>query len=113
MIRVVEKLATEEQTPNRLSVSVAAGEGETSAAVFSDVKEALLEWQRSGRSTRGILEIEIQTEESMSMSALQEFMNTVSATDPQIYEFYRGLKDATVRTVSPSGKRIKTIGFAH
>jgi len=40
-------------------------------------------------------------------------MNIVSERDAQISEFYGDLKEAIICTVSPSGKRIKKIGFAH
>ena len=96
-----------------MSVSVAVAEGESGSAEFSRVKDALLEWQRLGRAARGALDIDIQTEESMSSATLHEFMNIVSGQDAQVFEFYRDLREATICTVSPSGKRIKKIGFAH
>lgn len=113
MIRVVETLAAQEEAPNRLSVSVVVAEGERRAAEFIRVKDALLEWQRSGRAARGALDIDIHTEESLSSVTLNEFMNVVSERDAQISEFYRDLKEAIICMVSPSGKRIKKIGFAH
>ena len=96
-----------------MSVSVAVAEGESRAAEFIRVKDALLEWQRSGRAARGALDIDIQTEESLSSATLHEFMNIVSGRDAQVFEFYEELKEAIICTVSSSGKRIKKIGFAH
>ena len=77
------------------------------------MKDALLEWQRSGRAARGALQIDIQTEDSLSLPTLQEFMSIVSERDPQLFEFYKNLKEAKVCAVSPSGRILKKIGFAH
>ncbi len=113
MIKVVENLGVEGKPPNRLSISVAVGEGESTEAEFGRVRDALLAWQKSGRAARGALEIEIQTEESGSSDVLHTFMRIVSAEDPLLHEFYGTLQGAEICTVAASGKRIKKIGFAH
>ena len=111
MIKVVEQLGAEAEQPNRLSVSVAVGEGESTVVEFGRVRDALLKWHKSGRGIRGALEIEIQTEESGAREILHTFMNVVSEKDAWVGAFYGSLSKAEICTVTPSGKRIKTIGF--
>jgi hypothetical protein len=113
MVRVIETLSAEGKAANSLSVTVAVGENENSMAEFARVKDALLTWQRSGHSARGGLEIDIQSEEAVCTATLQEFMNVVSERDPEMGEFYRNLKEAKIYVVSPAGRIIKTVGFAH
>ena len=113
MVKVVETLGTGIKSLNRLSISVALGAGENASAEFSRVKDALLEWQKSGHAAAGALAIEIGTEEPNSRAVLNTFMNIVSSKERLIHEFYRSLREAEICVVSPGGKRIKKLGFAH
>ncbi len=113
MVKVVETLDTKAKSPSRLSISVAFGAGENASAEFSRVKEAILEWQKSGRAASGTLAIEIRAEESDSQGVLNAFLNTVSSNERLIHQIYRSLREAEICVVSPGGKRIKKLGFAH
>ncbi len=104
MVKVVEK--------SHLSISFAVNKGESTAVDFGGVKTALLDWHKSGRAAGGYLEIDIRTNKARSSEVLQSFMHVVSEQEPSLSEFYRSLSEAVIRTVSPSGKIIKKIGFA-
>lgn len=104
MIKVVET--------SRLSVSFTAKKGERTAADLGRVKAALLDWHKSGRAAGGFLAIDIRTSKARSSDVLHSFMHVVSEQEPVVSEFYSSLSEAVIRTVSPSGKIIKKIGFA-
>lgn len=103
MVKVVET--------SRLSISFAVKKGESPATEFGQVKTALLDWHKTGRAAGGVLAIDIRTNKVRSNEALQSFMHVVSEREPLVSEFYSSLSEAVIRTVSPSGKIIKKIGF--
>jgi len=113
MLKISEALAGTGALSYRLCLSVVVRADENSDIEFERVRNALINWRNSGRSSRGFLEIELETEESQSNALLQELMRVICKWDSQMYDFYRELKGAEVRIVSPSGRKIKKLGFAH
>ena len=113
MVKILERFEADHSAPSHLSVSVAIREGENAVTEFARVKGALLQWQGLRDTGPDTLAIEIETEEAQRHETLNLFLNIVSETDPLIDRFYKSVKEAEICLVSPSGKRIKKVGFSH
>src|SRR2546426_665443 len=112
MITVLEAFGTGSKPQSHLSISVAVREGESYESEFCGVRDTLLEWQKSRGAGCGAVAFKIQTAESSSAVILNLFMNIVEQ-DTLIKELLGNLKEGELSLVSPSGRRIKKLGFAH
>ena len=110
MIRIVEGLAASNKGRKGLAVTVTFQEGESVETEFYPVKDALLDWRRSRGEHCAALELEYQTEES-SWQQIEEFWVTKTDTDWIIRSLFESVGKVDLRLVTPTGSKIKRIGF--
>jgi hypothetical protein len=113
MVKILERFVADHSVPSNLSISVAVREDENDVAEFARVKDALLQWQSSRDTGLDTLAIEIETEEVRRHETLNLFLNIVSEIDPRIDRLYKSVKEVEISLVSPSGRRIKKLGFSN
>ena len=110
MVTITEGSAGRDKGAYGLAVSVALAEHESLESDFYQIKDALLEWQRSRGRACGALSIEYQVAES-SRHQVEGFWLAKINKDHLIRSVLGSIHDVELSLITPDGRSIKKIGF--
>ena len=110
MITVTEGLMVRGKAPYGLVISVALREGESLQSEFYQIKDALLDWQRSRGAACGALNMEYQVAES-SRQQVVDFWHARIENDHLIQSVFANIGEVELSLSTPDGRNTKKVGF--
>ena len=110
MVTITEGLTGRDKALYGLAISVALREGETLQSEFYQIKDALLNWQRSRGAACGALNMEYQVAES-SRQQVEDFWAAKLESDHLLRSVFANLGEVELSLSTPDGRNTKNIGF--
>jgi hypothetical protein len=110
MVQITEGSVARDKALHGLAISVSFREGETVEADFFEIKDALLDWQRTrGKAASSIL-IEYRVPDS-SRQQVEDFWLAKLDSDHLIRTAFASVGEVELCLMTPDGKNIHQIGF--
>ncbi len=110
MVTITEGLTGRDKALYGLAISVALREGESLQSEFYQIKDALLDWQRSRGAACGALNMEYQVAES-SRQQVVDFWAAKIENDHLLRSIFAKIGEVGLSLSAPDGRNIKKIGF--
>jgi hypothetical protein len=110
MVQITQASVARNKALRGLAVSVILREGETVESDFFEIKDALLDWERTHGKTAASISMEYRTPDS-SRQQIENFWLAKIESDPLIRRVFVSVGEVGLCLITEDGRNIRQIGF--